>query len=103
MYVISKVDTKITMKEVQDYENNKVGKSIQFLHEPINLAYEYSSWRTIAIELSDNDYELLSKPEIWPSDTTLRDFTGQRWWRNKASNLTPIERKSSVRQQWTSA
>ena len=67
------------------------------------MAKEYSKWRTIAIELGDNDYELLSKPEFWDSNILLRDFKGRRWWRNPASNLTVDERRNSFRQQWTSA
>ena len=101
--VISHVNIETGIPQLQNYVNERAGRNVKFLHEPINMAKEYSKWRTIAIELSDNDYELLSKPEFWDSNILLRDFKGRRWWRNPASNLTVDERRNSFRQHWTSA
>ena len=101
--VVSKIKQDIGLTELQEYVNQRAGRNIKFLHEPVNLAKEYSRWRTLAIELSDNDYELLSKPEFWDTNIQLKDFEGRRWWRNKASNLSQNERQNSMRQQWIPA
>ena len=101
--VVSRVDRDISIPKLQSYVNHRAGRNVKFLHEPINLAYEYSGWRTLAIELNDLDYELLSKPEFWDSKICLKDYVGRRWWRNKASNLSANERQNSMRQQWIPA
>ena len=99
--VVSRIDRDTTIPQLQAYVNERSGKNIKFLYEPKNLAYEYARWRTIAIELSDEDYDLLSKPEFWEANIRIRDFVGRRWWRNPASNLSANERQNSIRQQWT--
>ena len=101
--VISRVDKDTTMSEFQSNINQKAGRNIQFLHKPINLAKDYASWRTIAIELNDNDYELMSNPEFRDSGILLKDYVGRRWWRNQASNLSSTQRQNAMRQQWTSS
>ena len=75
-------------------------KNITFLNSPRNLAKDYSKWRTIAIEISDEDYQILSNPEIWDSNLMIKDFKGRRYWHNKASTMTANERKSTVYQSW---
>ena len=101
--VVSRINRDMTIPQLQSYVNDRAQRNIKFLHKPINLAYEYSAWRTLAIELNDHDYELLSKPEFWDSKIRLKDYVGRRWWRNQASNLSANERQSSMRQQWNSA
>ena len=98
--VISRVDKNITIPLLQEYINKRAGRHIRFLHEPQNLAKNYATWRTVAIELNNSDYELLSKPDFWDIDIRFADYIGRRFWRNNASKMSPNERKSSMRQQW---
>ena len=98
--VISRVDKDITIPLLQEYINERAGRHIRFLHKPQNLAKNYATWRTIAIELNNTDYELLSKPDFWDIDIRFADYIGRRFWRNNASKMSPNERKSSMRQQW---
>ena len=65
--VISRVDKDATMSQFQSNINQKAGRNINFLHKPLNLAKDYASWRTIVIELNDNDNEVLSNSEFWDS------------------------------------
>ena len=90
------------MSQFQEYINEIAKKNVKFLHTPRNLAKDYSEWRTIAIELSDEDYEILSNPNVWHPRFRIKDFVGRRFWRNKASIISPTERKSAVFQSWQS-
>ena len=67
---------------------------------PRYLAKDFSNWRTVAMELSIEDYEILSNPDIWDSNLRIKDFVGRRYWHNKASTLSANERKSTVYQSW---
>lgn len=98
--VISKVDLGINLEQLQAYVNERAGRQVKFLYEPQNLAKEYSKWRTIAIELNNTDYDLLSSPDFWDNGIRFSDFRGRRHWRNRASNLSPDDRRNSFRQQW---
>ena len=100
--VVSRVKKETTMSQFQEYINEIAKKNVKFLHTPRNLAKEYSEWRTIAIELSDEDYEILSNPNVWHPRFRIKDFVGRRFWRNKASIISPTERKSAVFQSWQS-
>ena len=98
--VISKVERNITIPQLQKYINERAGRHIKFLYEPQNLAKNYSKWRTIAIELNNSDYELLSNPDFWSTNIRFADYIGRRFWRNNASKMSPNDRRSSMRQQW---
>ena len=100
--VVSRVKKETTMSQFQEYINEIAKKNVKFLHTPRNLAKDYSEWRTIAIELSDEDYEILSNPNVWHPRFRIKDFVGRRFWRNKASIISPTERKSAVFQSWQS-
>lgn len=98
--VVSRVKRGITKDQFMNYVNTIAGKNITFLNSPRNLAKDYSKWRTVAIEISDEDYQILSNPEIWDSNLMIKDFKGRRYWHNKASTMTANERKSTVYQSW---
>ena len=98
--VISRRSKSTSTPLLQAYVNQRAGRNVKFLYEPKNLAREYAKWRTIAIELNDTDYELLSKPEFWDSGIRLKDHIGRRFWRDQASNMSANDRFKSVRQSW---
>ena len=98
--VISRVSKSTTLAELQAYVNARAGRQVKFMHQPQNLAKDYSKWRTIAIELSSTDYDLLSSPLFWDSGIRFQDYVGRRFWRNNASKMSENDRKNSLRQQW---
>ena len=98
--VVSQVKSDSTKVEFINYINSIAGKNVKFLSSPRNLAKDYSNWRTIAIEISDEDYQILSNSEIWDSKLRIKDFIGRRYWHNKASTMTANQRKSAVYQSW---
>ena len=97
--VVSGVDRETSKTQFQNYINSIAGKNINFLGCR-NLAKDYSRWRTVAIELCDEDYLILSNPDLWDSKLLIKDFVGRRYWHNKASTMTANERKSTVYQSW---
>ena len=83
--------------ECVNYIDKTAGRKIDLLHMAI-LSREYSPWLTIAIELNDTDYELLSDCNIWEKSIAIRDYVGWRSWHGK--RLAPHEIKNSVRMSW---
>ena len=98
--VVSRIKRDTTKSDFISYINRIAGKNVNFLSSPRNLAKDYSTWRTVAIELSNEDYEILSNPDIWDSNLRIKDFVGRRYWHNKASIMSVNERKSTVYQSW---
>ena len=94
--VVSRVKRDTTKSEFISYINRIAGRNANFLSSPRNLAKDYSAWRTVAIELCNEDYEILSNPDIWDSKLRIKDFVGRRYWHNKASTMSSNERKSTV-------
>ena len=97
--VVSRVNRDTSKSQFQNYINSIAGKNIKILNCR-NLAKDYSRWRTVAIELCDEDYSILSNQDLWDSELRIKDFVGRRFWHNKASIMTANERKSSVYQSW---
>ena len=55
-------------------------------------------WLTVAIELSEEDFNHLLELDTWESDIRIRAFVGRRFWRqNRISKQT---RQTSLRMQW---
>ena len=98
--VISPVSKKLNQNQINDKINRIAGKSINFQFEPILLNKICQDTRTIAIELNDEDYSLLSNRSIWNSNMKISEFTGRRFWRLNNTRLTKTERKYSVRDSW---
>ena len=68
-----------TKTEFMNYIKSIAGKNVEFLSTSRNLAKDYSNWRTIAIEISDEDYQILSNPDIWGLELRIKDFVGRRF------------------------
>ena len=80
--------------EFQTYVNNIAGKPINFLYVKC-ISRDYSPWVTLALELSNEDYDILAEPCIWESNIQIQNFVGWRWWRSdRPKRLTPLEIKN---------
>ena len=82
--------------KLQGYIDWKAGRQIELLHVE-RLNREYSKWGSVAIELSDENYALLSQPDFWEKDVLTRPWKGWRFWRStRPKPLTQQEIKSSL-------
>ena len=86
---------------IRSFINETAGRDINVFHD-VCISREYSKWLTVAIEISENDYETLSDPNIWNNNIQIRDFIGRRWWRpDWAKKMTTKDIKNSMRMQWS--
>ena len=54
---------------------------VNLLFDPVFLSKADSRNQSVALELSDDDYALLSRPNFWITPLKFRDFFGYRYWR----------------------
>ena len=97
--VVSRMDKNINGKRFQDFIDDKAKKHIELLYVQ-QLNKTISTYSTIAIELNDENYELLSNSNFWEGGIAIKPYIGRRWWRSAPRPSTQTI-KSSVRQQWT--
>ena len=97
--VVHGIDKSVTKQRLQDVINEKAGKSIT-LHHIAPLHRELSWCATLAIELSDEDYDMLSQQDFWEERIKIRQWLGWRFWRSE-KRPTKQEVKSSMRAQWS--
>ena len=98
--VISPVSKKYNQNQIKQEINRIAGKIIDYKSEIIILNKTYQDTRTIAIELNDEDYRLLSNKSIWNSNMRISEFKGRRFWRQNNMRLTISERKNAVKDSW---
>ena len=98
--VISGLRKNASREECLEYIDKTANRKIDVLHIEI-LAREYSPWLTIAVELNETDYELLTDINLWNKNIRIRDFIGWRFWHGeRPKKLAPHQIKGSVRMSW---
>lgn len=99
--VVSKLDKAMKNEQLTKWIDERANKHIELLHvERLNKAV--SSWTTLAIELNDDDFKLLSDQNFWEVGIGIKPYVGRRFWRlNQTPRPTPEMLKNSVRSQWT--
>ena len=95
--VVSGMPLDINGTKMKKYIHAKAKREVELL-KVIRLDREFAGWAAVVIELSDDDYNLLSSPDFWEEDVYIRAWTGPRFWRRKF--IKPQERMNSVRRQW---
>ena len=98
--VISPVSKDLSRVQLKEEIDRIAGRNINYLYEPVILNKVFQKTRTIAIELTDEDYRLLSNRNIWNPNMMISEFEGNRFWRRNSMRLTPTERKNSVKDSW---
>ena len=96
--VVSRMDKNMKGKLFQDFIDDKAKKHIELLHVQ-QLNKVISTYSTIAIELNDENYELLSDSSFWEGGIAIKPWIGRRWWRG-APRHSAETIKNSMRQQW---
>ena len=98
--VIQGLKKGISREQCLNLINNTAGKNINVLHIQI-LSKGYSPWLTVAIEIEDNDYDILSDISIWSNHIAIRDYVGWRFWHGpRPRKLSAHEIKNSVHDSW---
>ena len=102
--VIAGIDKSLTSSKRQ-LESMITDMASKFANYPINLLHteilskERSPWLTIAIELSQADFDKLYCEEAWEEGLRVREFIGRRFWRH-SKRMSKTEIKNSVRHSW---
>ena len=98
--VVSGMPLDINQSKLEAYINPKADRKINLLYVA-RLDREYSEWATIAIELNDEDYETLAKPDFWQQNVWIRPWKGWRFWRSaRRKVLKPQDIKNAARRKW---
>ena len=82
--------TKITSRAKQELDQDV---AIQHI---VRLDRDGSWYATAAIELNENDYNILANPDFWEAGIGIRDWVGPRFWRG-GRRLKPQDIRSSPR------
>ena len=98
--VISRIRKDISVDELKQKINEISGKTINYLHEPVILSKAFQQSKTIALELNNEDYSVLSDVNIWHSDMRIAEFKGHKFWHKNQPRMTPLERRNAVRDSW---
>ena len=98
--VVAGFNKDLTQEQFKQLVNVKAERSIDFIFIQ-SLSKEYSKWRTIAIELSSEDYTLLYDTSFWDPQFRIRPYIGHKFWRgNRPTRLKTHEIRTALRDQW---
>ena len=98
--VISPVSKELNQNQIKEEINRIAGKDINYKSDLILLNKTCQNSRTIAFELNDDDFMLLSNRSLWNSNMLISEFTGRRFWRQNKIKITNTERKNAKRDSW---
>ena len=98
VFVVHGLDKGVNHAKLQQEINRRANQDIKLLHvAPLSRV---KSWcTTLAIELSEGDYDILSQPGFWERQIKIRAWHGYRWYRG-AQRPTKEEVRSSMHMQW---
>ena len=98
--VISRLRKDMSRVQFQAMIDATADRKIDYRHME-SLSKEYSTWRTVAIELNQQDYDTLSNPNFWDPQLRIREFVGHKHWRGEFKpRLTIQQIRSSLKSQW---
>ena len=104
---VSRIDRSISPEQFRSYVNLIAGKPIDILYLKEIQKKDFKKWRTVVLELSPDNYTLLSDENLWDPSVGIKEFSGYKYWRNqnKVSTgiSTTIQANTSVGQSWALA
>ena len=102
---VSRIDRSISKTQCREYINAIAKKEINILFLKDITRKDFKKWRTIVLELSPEDYTLLSDENLWDPSIGIREFSGYKYWRNEKKTNTQIsptnQPNTSVGESWT--
>ena len=84
-------------------------KEIDILYIKEIQRKDFKKWRTVVLELSPDDYALLSDENLWHPELGIKEFSGYKYWRNQRQDSTanttvqPVQPNTIVGQSWEQA
>ena len=96
--VVQGLDKSVNHAKLQQAINIRAGREIKLLHVE-SLSREKAWCNTVAIEVSESDYDIISQPFFWEEQIKIRPWHGVRWYR-RAQRPSKQEVMSSMRMQW---
>ena len=102
--VVSRIVPDTTDQELKDHVNEIAGKPINIKHIQNITRKDFTKWRTVVLELSPDDFTLLSDVNRWDPSLGIREFSGYKYWHNErrnANTASPSNRpNTTVGQSW---
>ena len=80
--VIGGLDDNINLAKLDEYINSRTIHKVNILHIACLDREGADRGATVAIELSDHDYDILSNSDFWLSNIRIKAWRGFRWWRS---------------------
>ena len=96
--VVAGLDKTVNRERLQTEINRKAKRPVKLIHME-GLSRTINQSRTVAIELNNNDYELLSKSDFWEPGIRTWPFVGRHFWYD-TKRPSRQEANSSVRDSW---
>ena len=75
----------VSIDQIKQYINSIAGSNVKLLNEPIFINRKSSMVRTVVLEMDNNEFQRLSQENFWHHTLKIREFQGQRWWKNSFS------------------
>ena len=96
--VVAGLGKAINRVKLQTEINRKAGRHVNLIHLQ-GLSRTINQSRTVAIELDDTDYDMLSKSDFWEEGIRTWPFQGRHFW-YYPKRKSPQEARNSVRESW---
>ena len=102
--VVSRIDKKVDNEKLQKHIDTQAGRHIELinvvgLNRTINKSGYPNRSRTVALELSKEDYVQLSKSDFWEPSIKIWPFEGKHFW-YLPKRHTQQEARNPVRDSW---
>ena len=97
--VVAGLNKAVNSVKLQSEVNKKAGCHVNLIHVQ-GLSRTINRSRTIAIELDNAGYELLSQSDFWEPNIRIWPFKGRHFWYYPKPH-TKQEARNSVRESWT--
>ena len=80
--VVTRLDRDTTKEDLISYVNEIANKEVNIKYLQDITRKDFTKWRTIVLELSPEDYTILSDESIWDSYMGISEFSGYKYWHN---------------------
>ena len=104
--VVSRIIPDTTDQELKDHVNEIAGKPINIKHIKNITRKDFTKWRTVVLELTPDDFNLLLDENRWDPSLGIREFSGYKYWHNERRNANtaspPNRPNTTVGQSWAS-
>ena len=102
--VVAGIDKKVNNEKLQKHIDTQAGRHIELinvvgLNRTINKSGYPNRSRTVALELSKEDYVQLSKSDFWEPSIKIWPFKGKHFW-YLPKRHTQQEARNPVRDSW---